>query len=308
MNDSNPYEYEFFRELMPKLYDDFDFDKVRSWGGGFSNNEFSFNLQPNSLFAATEIYNDSSCKIEHFTSCRNLFNILNQESIRMYAFSNMNDPNEYYGALPEEYINEIKYNRNDIFCFCGTDTSKLTNAQVFNLWRLYGEEGFGAKLTFEVKEKQTSINDYFLKNVVYEKLNISNFIEAKEEIERNNNIEIKYHDTLIASCCLHKNEKYSMEFEKRLVFFNNLEAEDYVSNADPKSPYFEEFSYANRTMTKYRNIKLNDPDEEVLIKLIGIELGYKHSIYKEPYTAIGGIYAEKSKRIGDFNFSISELN
>lgn len=244
------------------------------------------------FFEFTEKYDYEKNELSHFTSLRGLFSIINSGSIRLYNLMNMNDPTGYFYALPEEYKEKLQGQKKKVYILSGCDIENMEDSEVFNLWRLYGENGFGARLILEVNKGR--FKSTFLKRVIYEPLNIEQFKITKERIEDEEPAEIDFMETLITPCILHKNHLYKSENEIRLAHLCEFHEDRLSECVKPQTPYFTEYSYTSNQMCRYYNLSLNDATELMDIRIKSIELGFKHKIGGMLYNKLQTMLMSKS--------------
>jgi len=280
-----------YNDCLPLLFPDFDPNKVNQSGGGYSSDIFQFRIPPSALYSATSKYNYSESYFEHFTSLKSLISILNSNKLRMYNMVHLKDSSEFLHATPKELHNKLSIRKKKIYIISGVNTTNMIDYEQFNLWEKYGEQGFGAKLKFEFDFTRLAnhFGDVFLKQVVYEKLQLNSFLRAIEKIENEEDITIEYGEILDGAGILHKHPQYTLEREVRLAFFNETVNDSINITTKLDSNYFEDYSYSSKKVSKYRNLHLNDENETVGVKLIGVELGYKHKSNSDIYSLINNL-------------------
>ncbi len=174
------------------------------------------------------IYNSNMPKqFIQYTSLDGLFGIINSCQLRLYNLYNLNDPSELKSALNEfnfsllgdTYKREKQYMF--VTSFCGYDMD-LQNED-YNMWRLYGKDGFGSALVFEIENYNSEWSRYFFGKVHYGKDNKSfNYLKKISEYyyNRNKNIGVSLPSFIPMMCMLYKHEVWKLENEFRL--FINL--------------------------------------------------------------------------------------
>ncbi|MEO5777907.1 MAG: DUF2971 domain-containing protein, partial [Flavobacterium sp.] len=170
-------------------------------------------------FALGTLYDPEATRFVHFTSLPILHSIINENAIRMYSMMNLNDPNEY--VYFDELLKDVKIPKSDIYILslCGVDA--LDSKNTLNLWRLYGQEGLGVAIEFEIEfHGYESHGGYYLGKVIYEKPNLEEFRVKNAEFERRNNLDkTDLRELMRVPACFHKNPYYEIEKEIRLMFF-----------------------------------------------------------------------------------------
>lgn len=109
--------------------------------------------------------------IIHYTSMDNMISILNSQTFRLYNCLNLNDPKEIEYAntkfnfgLTEHEISTFKQN-SFVSSFCEYDMNKQNDD--FNLWRLYGNQGLGVGLVFEIENMKDSWEEVYIGKISY---------------------------------------------------------------------------------------------------------------------------------------------
>lgn len=279
-----------YEKCLPLIYTDFNKNNIMSSGSGYSGNKIDMSLPPTELLNATSKYDYDNNTFEHFTTFRNLINILNSNKLRMYNMNNMKDSSEYLNATPKKYHKRLEYERESVYVVSGVNSMELNDYEIFNMWEKYGEDGFGAKIKFDLKFNNTfKLDKIFLKRVIYKKLNLTEFISQVEEIEKNENITLEYRDLLTGAGILHKHPQYKLENEIRLALYNQFANDSYLATTDLNNEFCEEYSYNSKKITTYRNIDLNSTDDIINLSISEVELGYKHKTHSELYNLVFGL-------------------
>lgn len=95
-------------------------------------------------------------ELAHYTSLDSLFNIINSKTIRLYNCDNLNDSQELIFAvnkfkLPFKEDEIIDFRRQHfVFSSCKIENE---NSEDFNMWRLYGQNGKGVCIHFELEKE-----------------------------------------------------------------------------------------------------------------------------------------------------------
>jgi hypothetical protein len=166
-------------------------------------------------------------EIVHYTSIQSFFEIINSETIRLYNSFNLNDPKEIEHGLKTlnypydvNWLNDLKRNH---FILSASKYNKQTKDN-FNLWRLYGQEGMGVGLVFEVPETIKRWIGINLSRIEYSSDEVTNSI-SQNFLDFHQDFQAKYAlfenipsiIPLLAS--FKKNEIWKIENETRIVAF-----------------------------------------------------------------------------------------
>ena len=182
-------------------------------------------ISPNNIdLINSEYFYDKETRFVHFTSLNALQSILSEKCIRLYNLNNLNDPREYGYAGDLIFFNykNKKEAKENIFLLsmCQKDILDEGSTEIeFNLWRLYGNNGFGVAiiLNFECNSLQ-SWKDYFLSKVHYGSTSRSKIKDYNDSIKKLENDIPQVVVDLGQIVCFHKSKLYSLEQEIRLLF------------------------------------------------------------------------------------------
>jgi hypothetical protein len=210
------------KEILPRA--EMLFQRMTSVDNIVSSLEIECNAKQNS-------FDESIFEVEkhkqfiHYTSLDFFVNILNEEEIRCYSASSMNDPGELFSFLNRinekfnmEYIQKLKQSLY-IFSMCKYNEVEKDD---FNLWRLYGKDGNGVGIVFEIENESFDWEGFLIGEVRYG-TNLSTDSLIKKLIalsikyaEKGLNVNktLKIISFLIS---LNKHEIWSMENESRIV-------------------------------------------------------------------------------------------
>lgn len=181
----------------------------------------------------------------HFTKLSAIQSIISEKCIRLYNLNNLNDPREYGYAGDLIFFNykNKKEARENIFLLsmCKEDIIKSTTEIEFNLWRLYGNNGFGIAVILDFNySAPIKWKDYFLSLVHYGSPSRLNIREYNNAIKKMINEPPKVDIDLGQIVCFHKSRLYGLEQEVRLLFDKrdkrNLSATEYSDHEKPLSP------------------------------------------------------------------------
>lgn len=221
-----------FKELegkILKLYPSFKFGQSSRTiiDGRISNQEYEFHICQDSI-RDTQYGASVLGKYIHYTSLNSFCEIINSGELRLFNLNNLNDPNEFNHLIKEFDLKidseQIRYFKQRLFIssFCRYNENIGDD---FNLWRLYGDNGYGVGIVFEVINDTDDWDSILLGNVIYDSDNnySKKIIEA---ISLTNEYLSKGLDRipkLLAQLLLyHKKEIWSIENESRLsIFFDH---------------------------------------------------------------------------------------
>jgi hypothetical protein len=173
----------------------------------------------NALFRPT-----STKHFIHYTSINSLFEILYSKNIRLYDTNNLNDPEEMVFALRELGKNlpdNLLDFKQDHFVgsFCAFNWENHDDS--FIMWKLYGQDGAGVGLVFEVTNIERDWSSAYFGRVAYGKnsgeFNILRML-YDFHVEFNNTYGLFENDSSIfkAFSLFFKNDNWSHENEYRL--------------------------------------------------------------------------------------------
>jgi len=161
----------------------------------------------------------------HYTSIAAMLSIIKEEYFRLYNCFNLNDPrevefanNKYSMGFTEDEIMEIKQNY-FVGSFCEYDT-KLQNDD-FNQWRLYGNNGNGAAMVFEIENIEERWENFFIGKICYDESNeivdrFKKFIMFHKEFNEKHELFENTPEILSAIALHFKDEIWKVENEFRL--------------------------------------------------------------------------------------------
>jgi hypothetical protein len=193
---------------------------------------FNPSIHPEPLSADIEFNNSLlnedviSCgKIEfiHYTNLTSAMNILNSGNIRLYNCLNMNDPMEIKHLLEQSEIEfsdeEISTYQREHFIFSACRFNSNEDED-FNLWRLYGENGKGVGIVFEIDEKIKNWSNRYLQNVKYQmedSRKIAAFFEYHKQFNETHDLFQNKPDLFALLAAGVKNQVWSIEKEFRII-------------------------------------------------------------------------------------------
>lgn len=179
------------------------------------------------IFLWKQIMRDATAQkkklLSRYTSLNSVVKILTTGHLRMNGLAAMNDTTEtsFYEHLVYKKKKEDMEIPNDIYISsCSINKDDLT------MWRLYGDNGRGACIVFEVDYESKS--DFIISPVCYVNSSVKNTLKAIRELVQQN-VRLMYEN--IYSHCF-KPEKYEIENEIRILYLNkdkNVETQWSVS-------------------------------------------------------------------------------
>jgi hypothetical protein len=127
-------------------------------------------IQLSGKFMNERALSNGNVQFIHYTSLRNAMSILNSGRIRLYNCFNLNDPSEIKWLLEKSPVEfspgEIETFKQEHFILSGS-IYKTEHDEDFNLWRLYGDNGAGVGIVFEVDERVHNWPTVYLQNISY---------------------------------------------------------------------------------------------------------------------------------------------
>ena len=176
-------------------------------------------IEFNNKISANDTY-----EIIHYTSLHAFLEIINSQSIRMYNCNNMNDLKEIEHGLSqmnfqydEEWLKKIKRNH---FILSSSRYDKKEGDN-FNMWRLYGQNGMGIGLVFEVPKKIENWKNISINEVEYTSKNTisktKQFLDFHKKFQESYQLFENTPRIIPLLASFHKDEIWSMENETRLV-------------------------------------------------------------------------------------------
>jgi hypothetical protein len=233
------------------------------------------------FFKESDFYINSGTELSHFTSLKSTISILSDSKIRMYSLSGLDDPNELkhiddvISMLEKKNLSDIEYNKENFYIFSAADKSFIDKDKAieFNLWRLYGNDGWGIELVFKYIDSHENVYNCFLSKVFYDNQTIVEEWKTKHEnFENNYKCFCKGADRIIVPLSLfYKDVIYKTECEIRIVkqkssFENQVGSIGYDFKNGKNVPYYEmPFDTSNSK---------SDP-HMILTKII---IGYRYSL------------------------------
>jgi hypothetical protein len=280
--------------------------KIQGWhsvNDNIGSLNFDFMTQQNS-FDKTLFQTKVESQYIHYTSVDSLYSILNEEAIRCYPTKNMNDPMEVVSILqklnlPVSLEMKEKIRRSlFVFSMCKYGSGNLDD---FNMWRLYGKDGHGVGIVFEVENENRDWSSTIIGDVQY-----GNNSEIEKLFKETIDLSLKYGKfnlnkdefpvLLNLLMALHKNSIWSFEKEARCVTYldydpmhgslstiydYNINKENighYIDSDDLLSAYYK-LDLSSKFSRQIEKLDDNDKIElskiKLRLKVKKIVLGYK---------------------------------
>lgn len=159
----------------------------------------------------------------HYTSLASTMNILNAGKVRLYNCLNLNDPSEVKYLLNKSPIDfseeEVEKYKREHFILSGC-IHETSSDEDFNLWRLYGDEGRGIGIVFEIDNKVKNWSNVFAHKVNYQSerdRKVYDFLEFHQEFNKEHNLFENKPDFFALLSTGVKNKIWSIENEFRIV-------------------------------------------------------------------------------------------
>jgi hypothetical protein len=201
----------------------------------------------NKYLVDSEYFYKGRLNFIHFTNLFAIQSIISDKNLRLFNLHNLNDPREYsFAGNMITFNNENKVDAKDNFyllSMCQTEllTSKITTEIEFNMWRLYGNNGYGVAIELSFDENQPiNWKDYFLSKVHYGSASKTNLKELNKLLLKLESQKPNVSADLGQIVCFHKSRLFKLEQEIRLLFDNRkkklISASTYSVNNEITSP------------------------------------------------------------------------
>lgn len=197
---------------------------LKSNFGKSGDNNFRIYSDYQSFYETPYYYNEK--KLLHFTSLRNLCEILNSNSLRMYSLYNCND------KLELEYWNGMFRNEDyDFYKGQHILSLSLTKPDKYNdlsMWRMYGDNGNGVCIELEIVNEQREWKNFILAPVNYkngEEL-ARKYYKHIDKLRRQfaSNIDID----LSPIIPFFKSSDWQQEHEVRMIYYKGEPTDDFT--------------------------------------------------------------------------------
>jgi hypothetical protein len=191
--------------------------------------EFSFG---NRILNSTPYKIKSNTFLIHYVSdIQTLIEIVKTGNLRLTTLNSKNDKHELSYLSKELNISlteqEIEAHKKQFFC---ASFSKIKNIddENFSMWRLYGCEGKGAAIIFEVENYEDDWHHYTIGNVQYGPNRASeryrDYVNFFDDFQKSNNYPIQNRPiTPNSFLALHKNIGWKYENEVRLLSYSKYD-------------------------------------------------------------------------------------
>ncbi len=255
----------------------------------------------NARIEKSEYFLGKGTEMVHFTKLKTLIEILNNPKLRLYNLYNLDDPREFEFAnriFQGKSTNNTKILKDAkenlyITSFCKSIIFNKKTSDEFNMWRLYGDDGKGVALKFEVLNDPKQLTDFHISNIKYGSKNRDKFYKIINEIKSDGRITMSVFYDFGKLNIFHKSNLYTMENEIRLLYDRRQIRTGYTGNIitdnngielfpnilkDEKkvnSKYFE-LDLFSKTNKDGRFSYLNSFSQVLpLLKIVEIKFGYK---------------------------------
>ena len=223
----------------------------------------------------------------HYTSVVSVVNIINSATFRLFDLNNSNDPNEFIFAA--DYVNisldekEISsYKKNSFTAsFCGYHP----NSDDFNMWRLYGQNGNGAAIVFEILNYDQPWHNAYFGKVYYGHENDA-FVKLKSFLQFHNSFQNQYKvlenvpSFLPLLALFHKTAIWSLEQEYRIIATCKYNVYDLDVHQESHSFFSQSLNYSIANfgqLTAYIDFPLNlNTKKSSLESSIGEDMGNEY--------------------------------
>lgn len=210
----------------------------------FNNKVIDYKIEP-----------DQKLEIIHYTNLQSFCNIINSQNIRLYNCFNLNDSKEIETGLNKigfefnkDWLEDLKRFH---FVF---SASEYNNDDDFNMWRLYGDNGNGVALVFEVDDNFKNWNGIHISKVSYSEAdesfqNVKNFIDFHNKFQSEHKPFISVPSIIPLLGAFQKNKIWSIENEFRIVATCEFNKYDLKAN----NVFFSENPFLNKTLNHQIN-------------------------------------------------------
>ena len=222
-------------ENAKKYYPNFEFGSMETgliFDGELPPFEFEFRLNSKCI-KGTEYEVIEESNLIHYTfSPKNVIEILNSEVLRLSNLVNVNDPQEMNSIIKKANIkNFVPYIEALKSIYFSASFCKVINDEKpdeFPMWRLYGNDGRGCAIVFEIENYKKDWYNLILSNVQYDPCaavdTFIEFINSHYSFQESNNFPLKNIPITITSLlAFHKNEIWKYENEVRLLTYQNYD-------------------------------------------------------------------------------------
>lgn len=266
---------DYIKNVLPYLFKSATENSVTDFMSGYGSGSYAIELRIKSILECAPEYKPTGKKFIHFTSLRSLHSILNDIAIRMYDLTGMNDPMEF-----EMIANEFGYNkfeldiykkRTHVFSMCPVEVLESNN--ILTLWRLYGNEGYGCAIEFEIEDPIDSLSYIKMASINYTKPDYSEFFSANKKFEERTNRKVDLKGLIQVPACLHKDPVYTTENEVRLFHEDGWQRPE--ETFEENSTFGFDINSKNKIVSFHKVALYNQNIGYPNIKIRRIQLGFK---------------------------------
>lgn len=199
-------------------------DKIRNGvhigiGASVVLSPYNYQLQGSNYYYHKELY------FIHYTSLKNCINIIREQSFRIYALNSMDDTFELKFASREIFKNlkneQIESWKKNVYSLSMCEMDIETKGKSLDLWRRYGEDGFGVGIVLRMDSQNQSMwYKRFLSKIYYDSNSIKDIVEKHSLfIKQNRGFPIlgDFQELLLNMCSFHKPQIYENEKEVRYL-------------------------------------------------------------------------------------------
>jgi len=215
-------------------------DSEDSYGG--YHHEFSINQK---VFDGTSYQINGKKEFIHYTSVESFFSILNSGQIKLSDLNNLNDPREFDYLLNQYNIKidkrQIEIFKRSLYLFsmCEYDSQKKDD---FDMWRLYGNNGNGIGIVFELLNDSYDWYSFLLGRVCYNdeyaEKKIQDLLELTKRYQLKGFNENRIPILIGLLLLYHKNPIWKIENEIRLSSFFEYDPYTLKSESISSNPHF----------------------------------------------------------------------
>ena|GEM_PF-2322742 len=313
-----------YLELINSYYPNIRFSNSSSGGEDARSCYLELGFNADCIKGTSLEVKEKTNLIHYTSSVKNIIEILNGGFLRINNLLNVNDPQEINFIIKkaniekfEPYIEELK---STLFSASFCEVIDDNQPDTFAMWRLYGNDGMGCGIVFEIENYGYDWQNYILSQVQYgdsQSFNKFNeLIRSHYGFQEENDFPILNTPvTLTALTALYKNYIWADEKEIRLLTHQTFN--EY--SLDNDSNHFSELKHSitnNNKMCSYVELLLYGSQEyqrieksgrlETLMRLLPI-LKVKEIIlgYRIDYTSCAAIASVVNHISRKYGYSIS---
>lgn len=218
-----------FEDELFKIYPSFQFgySSGSSGDGILTSQQYEFLVWQKALWDSCYDFKPQR-EFIHYTSLESLYGILNSGEIRLYDLNSLNDPYEFNFIIKKLNISfdekQVQHFKQSLFItsLCTYDEKNPDN---FDMWRLYGNNGSGVAIVFEILNSEDNWRHFLLGKIQYgadndstvsiqKAIDLINFYVTKKGM-----ILDRIPELIGYLLMLHKNEIWKVENEYRLGIY-----------------------------------------------------------------------------------------